>query len=78
MFYAVRTKHPSLGEATFIAPHEIYADSAIEAACRRFNLQRRESQEGTSALLVTSWHGDAVIFDVERDPDTGAFLIVES
>lgn len=77
MFYAVRTQHPSTGER-FIVPREIYADSYIEAACKRFNLQCRDSQLNTSKLLVTNWHNDAVIFDVERDPNTGAFLIVES
>ena len=77
MFYAVRTQHPGTG-TRFVVPREVYALSPIEAACKRFNLLGPRGQRQTSALLVTSWHGPALTFDVERDSETGAFVVVES
>lgn len=69
--YVVRTLHPETGNL-FIVPVSIAeADSHLDAARKRFDMQVRSSQEGTSAILVERVvdghrHGDPHMFRVEN------------
>lgn len=69
--YVVRTLHPETGNR-FIIPMSIAeADSHLDAARKRFDMQIRSSQEITSAILVervVNGHrrGDPHMFRVEN------------